>query len=109
MAWHRGPSLMEQLDAVETPGTESSGAFRMPVQWVNRRGADFRGYCGRIAAGSVRAGDKVRVLPSGVETRVAALFEGFHAPTAADGDASITLTFADEVAASRGDVIASGD
>jgi bifunctional enzyme CysN/CysC len=109
MPWHRGPTLMEHLDAVDIPHPESSGAFRMPVQWVNRRGADFRGYCGRIAAGSVRAGDKVRVLPSGVETRVAAIYEGFHAPTAADGDASITLTFADEVDASRGDVIASVD
>src|SRR5258708_2440971 len=92
--WYRGPTLMEHLDTVEIPQPEMPEAFRMPVQWVNRRGADFRGYCGRVAAGSVRIGDRVRVLPSGVETSVAAILAGFHAPTAAQSGDSIPVPLA---------------
>ena len=109
MPWHRGATLMQHLDAVEIEGPSTSGAFRMPVQWVNRRGADFRGYAGRVAAGSVRPGDRVRVLPSGVETRVAAIFAGFHAPTTAGSGDSITVTLADNVDVARGDVLAAAD
>ncbi|HUQ26977.1 MAG TPA: sulfate adenylyltransferase subunit CysN [Usitatibacter sp.] len=109
MSWHRGPTLMEHLDNVVIARTASDEALRLPVQWVNRRGADFRGYSGRIAAGTVRAGDRVRVLPSGVETKVAAIFAGFHAPTAASAGDSITVTLADDVDAARGDVIAASD
>jgi bifunctional enzyme CysN/CysC len=107
MAWHRGPTLMEYLDGAEVEAPASSGAFRMPVQWVNRRGADFRGYCGRVAAGSVRAGDAVRVLPSGVATRVKEVLAGFGAAAAAQSGDSVTLTLTDEVDAARGDVLAS--
>jgi bifunctional enzyme CysN/CysC len=109
MPWHRGPTLMQHLDTVEIAATASDGAFRMPVQWVNRRGSDFRGYAGRIAAGSVRAGDRVRVLPSGVETKIAALFAGFHSPTTAGSGDSVTVTLADNVDVARGDVIAAAE
>jgi bifunctional enzyme CysN/CysC len=109
MPWHRGPTLMHHLDTVEIAAAATGGAFRMPVQWVNRRGADFRGYCGRVAAGTVRAGDRVRVLPSGVETRVDAVLAGFHAPTAASSGDSVTLTLADNVDLARGDVLAAAD
>src|SRR5262249_48347517 len=103
-------SLMEHLDAVEiAPPSARAGALRMPVQWVNRRGADFRGYSGRVAAGSVRVGDRVRVLPSGVQSSVAALFAGTHSPTAAEGGDSVTITLADPVDVARGDVICAGD
>ncbi|MGE0464041.1 MAG: adenylyl-sulfate kinase, partial [Vicinamibacterales bacterium] len=66
----------------------------------------FRGFAGRVCAGAVHPGDRVRVLPSGVETRVAAIvtMDGDR-PRAEAGD-SITLTLADEVDVSRGDVIA---
>ena len=105
MPWHRGPTLMEYLDTVVIDEPDA-GPFRMPVQWVNRRGADFRGYSGRIAAGSARVGDRVRVLPSGVETNVAAIFAGFHSPNAAAAGDSVTLTLTDDVDVSRGDVLA---
>ena len=64
----------------------------MPVQWINRPGPDFRGFSGRVCAGAVRPGDRVRVLPSGVETRIAEIvtLEGTR-PKAEAGD-SITLT-----------------
>jgi bifunctional enzyme CysN/CysC len=109
MPWHRGPTLMQHLDTVEITAPSTEGALRMPVQWVNRRGADFRGYCGRIAAGSVRAGDRVRVLPSGVETRIEAVLAGFHAPTAAHSGDSVTLPLAHNVDVARGDAPAAAD
>jgi bifunctional enzyme CysN/CysC len=106
MTWHRGPTLMEYLDTVETEAPGAGEAFRMPVHRVNRRGADFRGYCGRIAAGSVRVGDRVRVLPTGAETSVAAVFAGLDASTAAGGGDFVTITLADDVDVARGDVLA---
>ena len=107
--WYTGPALMDYLDTVDVHAGERPGAFRMPVQWVNRPHLDFRGFCGRVAGGSVRAGDAVRVLPSGVKTRVKAVVAGFdEVPEAGPGDA-ITLTLADEVDASRGDVLVAAD
>jgi bifunctional enzyme CysN/CysC len=70
MPWYRGPSLMEYLDTVKVGDPLERGAFRMPVQLVNRPNPDFRGFCGRLAAGTLSPGDPVRVLPSGVLTRV---------------------------------------
>jgi bifunctional enzyme CysN/CysC len=109
MEWYRGPTLMEYLDRVEIPQPESSDAFRMPVQWVNRGSADFRGYSGRIAAGSIRPGDGVRVLPSGVATRVKDVIAGFESAKSAQSGDSVTLTLADEVDVARGDVLAATD
>ena len=107
--WYTGPTLMDYLDTVDVHAGERPGAFRMPVQWVNRPHLDFRGFCGRVAGGSVRAGDAVRVLPSGVKTRVKTVVAGFdEVPEAGPGDA-ITLTLADEVDASRGDVLVAAD
>ena len=107
--WYRGPSLMEHLDTVElaVPGVVAGAArgLRMPVQWVNRPNLDFRGFCGRVAQGSVRPGDAVRVLPSGVRTRVKSVLAGFgEAASALRGD-SVTLVLEDEVDVSRGDVL----
>jgi len=106
MPWYDGPTVMHYLETVETGGAPSMEAFRMPVQWINRPGPDFRGFSGRICAGAVHPGDRVRVLPSGVESHVAAIvtMDGTR-PRAEHGD-SITLTLADEVDVSRGDVIA---
>jgi bifunctional enzyme CysN/CysC len=110
MPWYRGATLMSWLDQVQAAPAAADGALRMPVQWVNRPNADFRGFCGRIAAGEVAPGDAVRVLPSGVSARVAQVLAGFDAvPRARCGD-SITLTLVEEVDASRGDLlVAAGD
>jgi bifunctional enzyme CysN/CysC len=97
---------MDYLETVEPGGPPSMDAFRMPVQWVNRPDQHFRGFSGRVCAGAVHPGDRVRVLPSGVESQVAAIvtMDGDR-PRAEAGD-SITLTLAEEVDISRGDVIA---
>ena len=109
MPWYSGPTLMQYLNTVDTRSTQPQGPFRMPVQWVNRPNLDFRGFCGRIAAGSLRPGDAVRVLPSGVQTQVKAVWLGFDEVAAAEAGDAVTITLADEVDASRGDVLVAAD
>jgi len=109
MPWYSGPTLMQYLNTVDTHSTQPQGAFRMPVQWVNRPNLDFRGFCGRIAAGTLHPGDAVRVLPSGVQTQVKAVLLGFDEVAAADAGDAVTITLADEVDASRGDVLVAAD
>jgi bifunctional enzyme CysN/CysC len=109
MPWFAGPPVMTYLETVEVAGPPAAALFRMPVQWINRPDPDFRGVAGRLCAGAVHAGDRVRVLPSGVETHVRSIvtWEG-ELPRAEAGD-SVTLTFTGEVDVSRGDVIAAAD
>jgi bifunctional enzyme CysN/CysC len=107
MPWYHGPTLMEQLESVDVEGVRRSGPFRMPVQWVNRPGPDFRGYSGTIVGGAIGRGDPVRVLPSGIETTVTRIVTSGGDVDRADAEESVTLVLADEVDASRGDVIAS--
>ncbi|MEN9314535.1 MAG: hypothetical protein RIS35_928, partial [Pseudomonadota bacterium] len=109
MPWYAGPTLMAHLDTVDVTRHDARDAFRMPVQWVNRPNLDFRGLCGRIAEGAVSPGDVVRVLPSGVQTRVKSVIAGFDAVERAQAGESVTLTLADEVDASRGDVLVLAD
>src|SRR5207237_4835101 len=86
--------------------SDQAKPFRMPVQWVNRPNLDFRGFSGFVSAGSVKPGDKVRILPSGKTTNVAKVVtQGGELDEAVAGQ-SVTLTLADEVDCSRGDVIA---
>jgi len=102
--WYGGPPLLQFLEEVEVSRHEMA-AFRMPVQWVNRPNPDFRGFCGRIAAGCVRPGDRVRLVPGGTETTIRSIvtFDGelFHAHQGQ----SVTLLFSEEVDANRGDVV----
>ena len=110
MAWYQGPTLLGHLEEAPLQTAElAQKPFRMPVQWVNRPNLDFRGFAGLVAAGQIRPGDAVRVLPSGRTTTVKAIpsFDGDKAQAVA-GE-SVTLTFADEVDCSRGDVIVAAD
>jgi bifunctional enzyme CysN/CysC len=104
--WYDGPSLLEHLDAVEIDGdADARKPLRMPVQWVNRPDQHFRGFAGQIASGSVKSGDEVRILPSGRVTRIDRIVTmGGNLDEAVAGQ-SVTLTLADEVDCSRGDVI----
>jgi len=107
MPWYRGQTLRQYLETVEVDQERMQDSpFRLPVQWVNRPNPDFRGFAGTVAAGSVAPGDRVVVLPSGRETTVARVVAfGGDLERAAAGQA-ITVTLADEVDVSRGDVIA---
>jgi bifunctional enzyme CysN/CysC len=110
MPWYRGPTLMAYLETVEVDATrQQAGPLRLPVQWVNRPDLDFRGFTGMIAGGSVKPGDRIRVLPSGrASTVVRIVTADGDLPQAVAGQ-SVTLTLADEVDVSRGDLIAAAD
>lgn len=108
--WFKGPALIEHLETVEV-GEAADGAkpFRMPVQWVNRPNLDFRGFSGQLASGTVKPGDSVRILPSGKTTTIDRIVTLDGDLDEAVSGQSVTLTFADEVDCSRGDVIAAAD
>jgi len=107
MPWYRGPSLLAHLEALPVDDArEAARPFRMPVQWVNRPDLDFRGFAGQIAAGTVSVGDRVRVVPSGRITTIATILGPDGARQVATAGESVTLTLADEVDCSRGDVLA---
>ncbi len=104
MLWYRGPTLLGHLETARVEGSDEE-AFRMAVQYVNRPNPDFRGYCGRVAAGTVVPGDRVSVSPAGIEARVDSImvWQGERG-RAGPGD-SVTLTLAPQVDVTRGDVI----
>ncbi|MDB5685868.1 MAG: bifunctional sulfate adenylyltransferase subunit 1/adenylylsulfate kinase protein [Rhizorhabdus sp.] len=104
--WYDGIPLIEHLETVELDVTSNRAKpFRMPVQWVNRPNLDFRGFSGLIATGTVKPGDPIRILPSGKTSTVSRIvtFDG-DLEEAVAGQ-SVTITLADEVDCSRGDVI----
>jgi bifunctional enzyme CysN/CysC len=109
MPWYDGPTLMQYIEEIDVDGSDYNKSLRFPVQWVNRPDLNFRGFCGCLAQGTVRLGDAVRVLPSGVITKIKSIYHGFnHVKKAVEGNA-VTLTLDDEVDVSRGDVIVSLD
>jgi bifunctional enzyme CysN/CysC len=105
--WYAGEPLLSLLETVEI---DSVGAqrqpFRMPVQWVNRPNLDFRGFAGLISQGHLRAGDAVRVLPSGRTSTVSRIVAFESDLEQAVAGQSVTITLADAVDCSRGDVLA---
>jgi bifunctional enzyme CysN/CysC len=109
MPWFAGSTLIEHLESVPLDARLESQPFRLPVQWVNRPNGDFRGYCGQIVSGSVRPGDRVRILPAGRETEVARIVTADGDLEAAVAGQSVTLTLGAQIDVGRGDVIAAAD
>jgi bifunctional enzyme CysN/CysC len=110
MAWYTGPSLLEHLETVPLAGdADARRPLRLPVQYAIRPNQDFRGFAGQIASGTVRPGDKVRILPSGRTSTVSRILLGDDELAQAIAGQSVTLTLADEVDCARGDVIAAAD
>jgi bifunctional enzyme CysN/CysC len=106
--WYHGPTLMGYLETVPVDDEAASSAFRMPVQWVNRPNHEFRGFSGRVVGGTVRPGDPIRVLPAGTTSRVERIVTMDGDLDEAVAGQSITLVLADEIDASRGDLICGG-
>ena len=110
MPWYDDPTLMQHLDAVPLAARVTRDEpFRLPVQWVNRPHLNFRGYAGSIASGEIRAGERVRVLPSGKESRVTSVITPAGVTDVARAGDAVTLTLADEIDISRGDMLARAD
>ncbi|EFY2588769.1 TPA: sulfate adenylyltransferase subunit CysN [Shigella flexneri] len=109
MPWYSGLTLLEVLETVEIQRVVDAQPMRFPVQYVNRPNLDFRGYAGMLASGRVEVGQRVKVLPSGVESNVARIvtFDGDREEVFA-GEA-ITLVLTDEIDISRGDLLLAAD
>ena len=106
MPWYTGPSLLQALESADVATLDAASPLRLPVQWVNRPNQDFRGFAGTVAAGTVAPGDDVVVLPSGRRTRVQRIVTADGDLAQAVAGQAVTLTLAEEVDVSRGDVIA---
>jgi len=111
--WYSGPTLMELLENVEIDHDVNTTDFRFPVQWVCRPQTgeyhDFRGFMGRIEAGSVSVGDEVTVLPSGRTSTVKEIVTFDGKLQTAYAPQSITLRLDDEIDISRGDMFVKAD
>ena len=105
-AWYAGPTLIEALEAADTQAPGHDAAFRLPVQYISRPDASFRGYSGTIASGRIAVGDAIVVAPSGRAATVSRIARaGAWADSAQSGDA-VTLVLDQDVDIARGDVLA---
>ncbi|EKU26220.1 sulfate adenylyltransferase subunit CysN [Xanthomonas graminis] len=107
--WYGGPALLDYLEGLDLAARDPDSGLRLPVQWVNRPHQQFRGFAGTLAAGQVRPGDAVVVLPSARRSTVARVLDGNGDVDRAVAGQAVTLTLADEIDVSRGDVIAAAD
>jgi len=107
MPWHDGPPLLSYLEGVAVEDTTRIAPFRMPVQWVNRPNLDFRGFSGFISGGNIRPGDIVRILPAGRDTRISRVVTYDGDLDSAVSGQSVTVTIAEEIDCSRGDMLSS--
>lgn len=105
MAWYHGATLLDYLEEANPVRSADATPFRFPIQWVNRPDPDFRGYSGLITSGAVHAGMAVKILPSGRVTRIARIVTYYGDLLHAEAGMSVTLSFADQIDASRGDVV----
>lgn len=109
MRWYHGPTLMAHLETVDVTSDKSKQPLRMPVQWVNRPNSDFRGFAGTITGGVLHPGDEVIALPAGKRTRVERIVTYDGDLDEVQAGAAVTLTLADEIDISRGDVLVAPD
>ena len=109
MDWYHGPTLMAHLETVDVASDRTAQPFRMPVQWVNRLESDFCGLAGTVTSGIVQKGEEIVALPGGKRTTIERIvtYDG-DLDKALAGDA-VTLTLADEIDVSRGDVLSGVD
>ncbi|WCN09188.1 sulfate adenylyltransferase subunit CysN [Marinomonas mediterranea] len=103
--WYQGQPLMAILETVEINRNVKKDAFRLPVQYVNRPNLDFRGFAGTIAAGQIKKGDEVVALPSGKTSTVADIVTYDGSLETAKAGQAVTITLADEIDISRGDML----
>jgi bifunctional enzyme CysN/CysC len=106
MPWYSGPTLMHHLENVAVGDDLAAKPFRLPVQWVSRPNPDFRGFAGLIVSGAVGVRDAVRVLPSGRQSHIARIIGAGRDLENAVAGQSVTVTLADDIDVSRGDVLA---
>jgi sulfate adenylyltransferase subunit 1 len=114
MPWYTGPKMLDLLESIQVDDAAHKLPFRFPVQLVSRPPAsaefpDFRGYMGRVASGSIKIGDRVIVFPSGARSTVTGILTHDGRLNEAYARQSVTITLADDLDISRGDIIAQED
>ena len=109
LGWYHGPTLLEFLETVDVTSDAGHDALRFPVQLVARpdsaTGREYRGYLGRIESGTVRTGDSITVLPSGVASHIKRIHTFDGDLQQARAPQSVTLELEHEIDVSRGDMI----
>lgn len=103
--WYSGPPLLDHLETVHIASDRNLTDFRFPVQYVIRPDLNFRGFAGTVASGVVRKGDEVMVLPSGKRSKVKSIVTYDGELEEAFAPQAVTLTLADEVDVSRGNML----
>ncbi len=105
--WYRGPTLLQQLETIDTESETEAKPFRFPVQWVNRPNLDFRGYAGTVVSGRINAADPVVVATTGRSSQVKEIVTYEGPLTSAEAGDAVTLTLTDDIDIARGDVLVS--
>ncbi len=110
MPWYNGEVLMDMLENIKISQRGSDDfAFRFPVQYVNRPDSEFRGFCGDIVGGSIKAGEEIKVLPSGKKSRIKSLLlpsiDKQKLASEAFAPMAVTIVLEDEIDICRGDII----
>ena len=105
MPWHSGPTLLAFLEGVDVTTEQTESPLRMPVQWVNRPNSNFRGFSGTITSGTATVGDRLKVLPSGREARLAKIVTKDKDLESAGEGQAVTLVLDQEIDIARGDVL----
>ncbi|MBN2348841.1 MAG: sulfate adenylyltransferase subunit CysN [Bacteroidales bacterium] len=113
MNWYQGKPLLNVLETIEITNDRNTTDLRFPVQYVIRPQSDeyhdFRGYAGRVAGGVIKPGNAIKILPSGLQSRIKSIesmkkqFDRAFAPQ------SVTITLEDDIDISRGDMIVAVD
>lgn len=103
--WYDGPALLDFLENVPIDQDRNMKDFRYPVQYVLRPNLDFRGFCAKVASGTVKKGDEIIALPSMKRSHV----KGIHVYEGEIEEAfcpqSVCITLEDEIDISRGEML----
>ena len=113
MDWYSGPTLIDLLESLPVYDDAHAQALRFPVQLVARHNGhaanDFRGYMGRVEAGTIRKGDKLVVQPTGLSATVKDILTLDGSLDSASAGKSVTILLDEYLDISRGDMLASAD
>lgn len=109
MDWYFGPTILEILEKVDIADNLIETPLRLPVQWVNRPNANFRGFSGLIHSGHLKTGDSITIYPSEKKSKIQAIFEPTGHVEKTQAGRSVTVTLVDNLDVSRGDMIATNE
>ncbi len=107
--WYKGPTLMGFLETVDLKKSIKKPGFRFPVQWVNRPNMNFRGFSGTVTSGSIKKGQEIQILPSGIKAIIKDIILYKHSLSECEEGRAVTILLDREVDVSRGDIIVKED